>query len=59
LIVPGGDHEFRGLRNLLSDHVAEALAWLDKVIQTPPGNADRSDTPAPAPAPDGSQPAGS
>jgi type IV secretory pathway VirJ component len=35
VVVPGGDHEFRGLRDLLSDHVAEALRWIDGVNRTP------------------------
>ncbi len=34
--VKGGDHEFRGLRDLLSDHIVEALRWLDTVVQAPP-----------------------
>jgi len=52
--VKGGDHEFRGRRDLLSDHVAEALRWLDAVIQAPPpaaASGPPAASPAPAPAP--------
>ncbi len=36
IVIKGGDHEFRGLRDLLSDHLVEALRWLDTVAQAPP-----------------------
>ena len=49
--VKGGDHEFRGRRDLLSDHVAEALRWLDAVILAPPPAPAAAPAPSPEPAP--------